>query len=184
MTEGKKPVPLEHWFLFLTIALGGAAFDLTTKAWIFRTVGAPGSPPRPLVEDMLELRTSHNTGALWGLGRTLPNSSLIFALLSLAAALAILYFLFVRGGAADRWLTAALALITAGALGNCYDRLRYGYVRDFVHFHIDAIGFDCAIFNFADNMLVIGAISLMLMALRSDRSEHAGPAAEGTEPVS
>ena len=45
----------------------------------------------------------------------------------------------------------------AGALGNCYDRLVFGYVRDFVHFHVDPINFDCAIFNFADNMLVAGA---------------------------
>ena len=46
----------------------------------------------------------------------------------------------------------------AGALGNCYDRLVLGHVRDFVHFHVDPIGFDCAIFNFADNMLVAGAV--------------------------
>ncbi len=43
-----------------------------------------------------------------------------------------------------------------------------GHVRDFVHFHVDPIGFDCAIFNFADNMLVAGAIILMLLALRPD----------------
>ena len=49
----------------------------------------------------------------------------------------------------------------AGAMGNCYDRLVLGHVRDFVHFHVDAINFDCAIFNFADNMLV-------------DRRAHAG----------
>ena len=55
----------------------------------------------------------------------------------------------------------------AGALGNCYDRLVLGHVRDFVHFHVDPIGFDCAIFNFADNMLVAGAITLMLLALRA-----------------
>ncbi len=35
----------------------------------------------------------------------------------------------------------------AGALGNCYDRLIFGYVRDFVHLHVDAINFDCAIFS-------------------------------------
>ena len=56
----------------------------------------------------------------------------------------------------------------AGALGNCYDRLMLGHVRDFVHFHVDPIGFDCAIFNFADNMLVIGAVVLTLIALRPD----------------
>ena len=59
-------------------------------------------------------------------------------------------------------LTVALGLIMAGAMGNCYDRLVFGHVRDFVHFHVDAVGFDCAIFNFADNMLVAGALTLVL----------------------
>ena len=57
----------------------------------------------------------------------------------------------------------------AGALGNCYDRLVFGYVRDFVHFHVDSIGFDFAIFNFADNMLVAGAVLLMLLASGPNR---------------
>ena len=52
----------------------------------------------------------------------------------------------------------------------------FGYVRDFVHFHVDAIGFDCAIFNFADNMLVAGAITLVLYALRPEKAP--------TEPTS
>lgn len=56
----------------------------------------------------------------------------------------------------------------AGALGNCYDRLVYGHVRDFVRFHVDSIGFECAIFNFADNMLVLGAVILVLFALRPE----------------
>ena len=62
----------------------------------------------------------------------------------------------------------------AGALGNCYDRLVFGYVRDFVHFHVDAVGFDCAIFNFADNMLVAGAIALMLIAVRTEPTDESG----------
>ncbi len=73
-------------------------------------------------------------------------------------------------------LTIALGLIMAGALGNCYDRLIFGYVRDFVHLHVDAINFDCAIFNFADNMLIAGAFTLVLYAMRP---EEADPAVEG-----
>jgi len=53
-------------------------------------------------------------------------------------------------------------------MGNCYDRLVFGHVRDFVHFHVDAINFDCAIFNFADNMLIAGALTLVLFALRPE----------------
>ncbi len=101
-------------------------------------------------------------------GLRLPYSSLIFAGLSVVAAIIICYWLFFLGAASSRVLTIALALIMAGALGNCYDRLVFGHVRDFVHFHVDAIGFDCAIFNFADNMLVAGALTLVLYAMRPE----------------
>ena len=172
-------VPLRRWVLFWVIALGGAGFDLATKAIIFDRVGEPPAM-RVLVPNLLELRTSYNKGALWGLGNTLQHGSLIFALLSVAAALAICYWLFWRGAAVDGRLTAALGLIMAGALGNCYDRLVFGQVRDFVHLHIDAINFECAIFNFADNMLVIGAAVLMLLALRPDPE---GSATTQPQPV-
>jgi signal peptidase II len=92
----------------------------------------------------------------------------VFAALSGLAAIAICYWLFFRGGARDWKLTVALGLIMAGALGNCHDRLVYGFVRDFVHFHVDSINFNFAIFNFADNMLVAGAAVLMLLALRPE----------------
>jgi signal peptidase II len=172
-------VGLGRWLWFWAIALGGMAFDLGTKSAVFARLGPPPSRPVTLVPDILELHTSYNPGALWGFGRTLPHSSLFFAGLSILAAVAICWWLFVRKAAADWRLTTALALIMAGALGNCYDRLVLGHVRDFVHFHVDPIGFDCAIFNFADNMLVAGATLLMLLALRPEPSAPGEPG--GTE---
>ncbi len=161
-------VGLGRWILFWTIALGGMAFDLTTKAICFERIGPPGSRPVAVISNVLELRTSYNRGALWGLGASMQYSHLIFAGLSIVAAFGIFFWLFIRKAAADWRLTSALALIMAGALGNCYDRLALGQVRDFVHFHVDSIGFDWAIFNFADNMLVAGALILMLLALRPE----------------
>jgi signal peptidase II len=158
-----------RWILFAIIAVGGATFDLTTKSMVFERLGPPRAAAAvPIVPHILELHLSQNRGALWGLGADLPSSSLIFAGLSIVAAVVICYWLFFLGAASSLVLTIALSLIMAGALGNCYDRLVYGYVRDFVHFHVDAIGFDCAIFNFADNMLVAGAITLVLFALRPE----------------
>ena len=172
-----------RWVLFWTIALGGMAFDLATKAVIFARIGPPPSPQVTIVPNVLELHTSYNSGALWGLGRDLPYSSQFFAGLSILAAVAICWWLFVRKAAADWRLTAALGLIMAGALGNCYDRLVLSHVRDFVHFHVDPVGFDCAIFNFADNMLVAGAIALMLLALRPEtESESEAEASVPGEP--
>lgn len=161
-------VPRGRVWLFLAISLCGAAFDLATKSIVFREVGPPGSPPVAVIPDILELRTSYNPGALWGFGRGLPYSSRVFAGLSILAGVGICYYLFVRGAASDGRLTVALGLIMAGALGNCFDRLVHGHVRDFVHFHVDAINFDCAIFNFADNMLIAGALILMYLALQPE----------------
>jgi signal peptidase II len=167
--EGR--VRFSRWVLFWSIAACGTAFDLVTKTIVFSRVGPPGPGARPhvIIPRVLELHTSENTGALWGFGASLPGSSMIFAGLSVVAALVIFYYLFILGAAASRVLTIALGLIMAGAMGNCFDRLWFGYVRDFVHFHIDAINFDCAIFNFADNMLVIGALTLVIYALRPEK---------------
>ena len=163
MNDGRGSGSGPVGFLFWSIALGGAAFDLVTKTLVFSRIGPPGP-------DRFDLRTSWSctpaiTRAPSGAWAGLPYSSLIFAGLSVVAAVVICYWLFVLGAAQHRVLTVALGLIMAGALGNCYDRLVFGHVRDFVHFHVDPIGFDCAIFNFADNMLVAGAITLVLYAL-------------------
>ena len=145
------------------------AFDLATKPIVFARVGPRGPASRSSRHPGAPHQPQYR-GAL-GLRRGMPYSSLIFAALSIVAAVAILYWLFVRGAATDLKLTVALGLIMAGALGNCYDRLVFGHVRDFVHFHVDPIHFDCAIFNFADNMLVAGAVLLMLLALRPEPPE-------------
>ena len=181
----KGAVPFRHVVLFLVIALGGAAFDLATKSSIFASLGEPGSPPKTIIPNVLELQTNYNPGALWGFARSWEHSAKVFAGLSIVAGIAIVYWLFVRGAAVDGRLTVALALIMAGAIGNCYDRLAFGRVRDFVHFHVDPINFECAIFNFADNMLVAGALLLMVLALRPERpSEAPAPVSEGAVQAS
>jgi signal peptidase II len=163
--------------LFCSIALGGFVFDNATKAMVFARIGPPPAPAVPVIPRILELHTSQNTGALWGFGAGIPYSSQIFAALSVVAAIIICYWLFFLGAASSRVLTIALALIMAGAMGNCYDRLVFGSVRDFVHFHVDAVGFDCAIFNFADNMLIAGALTLVFYAMRTD--DHTPSVDEG-----
>ena len=176
------PISFGRVVLFWVIALLGAGFDLGTKAYVFRWLGEPGERlPYAVVPNILELQTNYNRGALWGFMRSVPHSSFIFAMLSILAAIGICVWLFWLRAAVDRGLTVALALIMAGALGNCYDRLALGQVRDFVHFHVDAVNFDCAIFNFADNFLVIGAVTLVLLALRPEPVPRSD--ADGVEPV-
>jgi lipoprotein signal peptidase len=103
-----------------------------------------------------------NHGALFGFLRdhkALANGG--FAVVSLAAALAIAWWSTQRNTARDPWLCAALGLILAGTLGNFYDRIRFGGVRDFLHWHYL---FDWPVFNVADCCLVVGAGLLLLQA--------------------
>jgi signal peptidase II len=114
-----------------------------------------------------------NNGALFGLGQDYPiHSNGFFAVVSVAAAVAIASWSFRRTTAGDRWLCASLGLILAGTLGNLFDRIVFGGVRDFLYFY----WFEWPVFNVADCLLVCGAGLLLLQAF-------AAPAKEKTPKV-
>jgi lipoprotein signal peptidase len=102
-----------------------------------------------------------NHGALFGMGQShRERANLIFLAISGAAALVILVWGCQRSVASDRWLSAALGLILAGTLGNFYDRLVFGGVRDFLYFY----KINWPVFNVADCCLVCGATLLFFHA--------------------
>jgi len=70
------------------------------------------------------------------------------------------------------WRTALpYALIIAGALGNVIDRLRFGYVVDFVQWYWKS--FHWPVFNLADSCIVVGATLMVLFSLRhGDKGKH------------
>jgi lipoprotein signal peptidase len=103
-----------------------------------------------------------NQGALFGLGRDYETqANWAFALISLLAAAAIVYWSFRPGAAGDLWVCVALGLILGGTLGNLYDRVVFNGVRDFLHWNYM---FDWPVFNIADSCLVCGACLLLLQA--------------------
>lgn len=108
-----------------------------------------------------------NHGALWGIGGSKKGSAnVFFAGVSLVAAAAILIFGLRRVPSRERWLSAALGLILAGTLGNFYDRLVFGGVRDFLHvFHKQWDDWSWPVFNIADCCLVVGAGLLLVQAI-------------------
>jgi signal peptidase II len=82
---------------------------------------------------------------------------------SLLAAVLVLIFL-LKLGRRVTTTSVALALILGGALGNAYDRLRFGYVIDFLEVHI--VHYHWPDFNVADSAIVIGGMLLLLEAVR------------------
>jgi signal peptidase II len=186
--QGVKSVPLNRYVLFLLLAAGGCALDLLTKHWIFARLGMPHHQPTEwLWEGVFGLTTSLNEGALFGIGQ---GKTVLFAALSVVAAVGIVWWLFVAGAAADKLLCVALALVTAGIAGNLYDRLGLPglkwdnwhplhqagepvyAVRDWLNFQL----INWPIFNLADSFLVCGAGLLMWHAFRAETRKMA-PAA-------
>src|ERR1700759_1677755 len=85
---------------------------------------------------------------------------------SLLAAVAVLVALLKLGRSLSA-TSVALALILGGALGNAYDRLRFGSVIDFLEVHI--VHYHWPDFNLADSAIVIGGILLFFDALLSGK---------------
>jgi signal peptidase II len=168
-----KAVPASRYLLFAAVVVLGLTLDLATKRWAFDRLGMPYQQPSLwIVDDVFGFTTSLNEGALFGMGQGL---GLVYAGLSITAACAIVVWLFVAKAAKDRLLTLALAAVTAGILGNLYDRLGLPgltwagepvyAVRDWLHFKVDPL-VDWPIFNVADSLLVCGAGLLVWHAWR------------------
>lgn len=120
-----------------------------------------------------------NPGALWGQKLVFEDTSanLVFAVISLIAALAIIVWSTLAKSARDGLLCFALGLILAGAVGNLYDRLVFRGVRDFLHFH----PFRFPIFNVADCCLVCGAGLLLFQAFFLQPAEEPQPPASAKQ---
>ena len=112
-----------------------------------------------------------NHGALFGLGGEHTHiANGVFATVSILATLAIINWSRRRSTTRDFALCAALGLILAGTLGNLYDRLVFGGVRDFLYFY----WIEFPVFNVADSCLVVGAGLLLTQAFwrRPSEVEH------------
>ncbi|MBX3048779.1 MAG: signal peptidase II [Anaerolineales bacterium] len=146
---------LLHAYLSLFAVAGGIiALDQWTKGWIREHLAFGDSlTPWPQLP-FLRLLHWKNTGAAFGM---FQEGGGIFAILAVLVALMILYY-FPRIPREEWALRLAMSLQLAGALGNLIDRLRLGYVTDFV-----AVG-GFPIFNVADASISIG-VALLLLSL-------------------
>ncbi|MDX1963644.1 MAG: signal peptidase II [Pirellulales bacterium] len=98
----------------------GLAADLGSKSWIFERLGHPPRDRIVIIPNWFSLTTALNEGALFSIGQ---GFALGFAALSFVAMAGIGYWLWIRGGIADRRMAIILGFILAGITGNLYDRL-------------------------------------------------------------
>jgi signal peptidase II len=113
---------------------------------------------------VLQITHLHNVGAAFSfLASASGWQRWLFIGLAVCVSLAITVWLFRLPRHAHALLAAGLALVMGGAIGNVIDRIRLGYVIDFIHFHWDRAYFPA--FNVADSAITVGAACLLLDAL-------------------
>ncbi len=157
---------MQHRLWFGAVALAAAALDLWTKSAAFGHIPEGGSEV-PVIPGFFSFGRTTNTGIVFGL---FGGAGPVFLIVSVLAVPAILFiFLSVKN---PRWvLTASLALILGGTLGNMYDRVIDGHVRDFIKFYWGQKVWP--LFNLADSCICVGVLLLSLEMLFFDDKKAA-----------
>ncbi len=136
--------------------------DQVSKALIAGNIGLNSSVE--VIPNFFHLVHVRNKGAIFGFFSQSANTWL-FILLTLAsfAALGLVVFYFFKTPPREKFLTLALSLILAGALGNLVDRILRGSVIDFLDFSVR--GWHWPSFNVADSCITVGALLLVFLFL-------------------
>jgi signal peptidase II len=170
-------------------ALVIVVIDQLTKAWVLDGLGLRfEGQSHPVLDPIFNITLVHNEGVSFGLFGD-GSARWMLSLFSLAVA-GILGWWALK--ADRRLLITAIGFIMGGAIGNVIDRIRFGWVVDFLdfsgpHFFLPSflpgflggakISFPW-VFNIADSAITIGVVLLILDSLLSERAAKVGLAAE------
>lgn len=144
----------------LPIAAVVIALDQWTKTWIVSHLGR--FEFRTVIDPIFHIVHVHNTGAAFGfLARWAHGATLLTATSCVAVSGILAYFFAVR--LLSPMSLVIFPLIVGGALGNLIDRLKYGYVIDFIDWHYKDV-YHWPAFNIAD-AAISTAITLLVLEL-------------------
>ncbi|HYG77119.1 MAG TPA: signal peptidase II [Planctomycetota bacterium] len=165
--------------VFAVVVCAGIAVDLLSKWYVFSHLNAGES--YAVIPNVLHFTEAENRGVAFSMLKDYPLVILSISVLAIAA-LGTIYWR--SRQTASLYLLTSLALILIGAAGNLFDRLAFGYVRDFIDFvpRIPLIG-HWAVFNVADMCITTGVLLYLFCAwfIESDPGEK--NAAAGTTPT-
>jgi lipoprotein signal peptidase len=179
----KLHLPPARWLVFFSVIVGvSLILDLQTKAQIAGTQSAVERkqhlPQRyDVIPHYFSLLYDHelNRGTLFSMGNAWGDASNYFLMgMCLLAVIGILgWVLFWPGNKRCGFLALVLGLILGGALGNFYDRLIYGGVRDWIWIYYERgpndFPFNWPVFNLADSFLVCGVLLFAMENLFASR---------------
>ncbi|AOS96879.1 Lipoprotein signal peptidase [Microbulbifer aggregans] len=170
----KSPSLLGHPWHWYWLALAVIALDIVTKVWAVERFMY--GPELQIIPGLLQFTYAENYGAAFSfLADAGGWQRWFFGAVALGFSAMVIVWLW-RLPAAKRWEPIALALILGGAIGNLWDRILLGYVRDFISVYYGSWHFP--VFNVADMAISIGAAMLVIELLFFAESKDAEKSAE------
>lgn len=168
--------------LFLiVVTVTSLAADLGSKAWAKGRLSGPnlsmhGRKPVVVWKDHFEFIFAQNPGGAWSFLRSLPDTlRRPFFLVVSAAAIVFIVSIYTKVHKEQWAMRWGLPLALGGAMGNLADRIRYGWVVDFIDFQYK--GHHWPTFNVADVAIVVGVALMGIDMIRTRRphppEEHA-----------
>lgn len=157
-----------NWFVLLAVVALTLVADRVSKAIISDNLRLNESwhPSIPLLRRVFSLTYTTNTGVAFGL---FPDQGVLFIFIALVVVTVIIvYYRHLPHGYG--LVRLALGLQLGGALGNLIDRLRQGYVIDFIDVNFWPLH-NWPVFNLADSAIVVGVGLLALTMLREEARE-------------
>jgi signal peptidase II len=151
LTAPSQPAS-RRWLVPAAIGAAVLAADQLAKGWAATALGPqPGDRTIPLIGDWLNLVYGQNTGVAFGMFQNMPQ---LFTVTSILITAGAVYAYVAHLPNRVLWVQVASGLILGGAVGNIIDRLRHGYVVDFIQ-----VGW-WPVFNLADSAISVGVTML------------------------
>ncbi|MDO4605524.1 MAG: signal peptidase II [Helcococcus sp.] len=118
-----------------------------------------------IIEKWLHLTYVENSGAAFGI---FQNATILFTVLTIIIVFGIMWYMLKESNNVGIFFKLPLVMIMAGAIGNLIDRIRLGYVVDFIHSPLGGI-YNFPVFNFADIYVTCSAIFLIIYLLFNEK---------------
>lgn len=117
-----------------------------------------------VINNFFRITYLQNTGAAWSI---LSGNRILLIIVTIIA-LGIIYYVFLKNKKIKNYESILLGLLLGGIIGNLIDRVRFGYVIDYLDFNI--FSYHYPVFNFADICIVISIIILVIISLKEDKN--------------
>ena len=147
----------KSYFVAIMVAIFVFVFDMLTKYLLISSLIPNVGDSTSFIEGFINFVHVQNFGASWGI---FGGQTWLLIVISLVVTAVLLWFYIkkiknsnsVKG--MQILLSVTIGFIVGGCLGNLYDRLAFGYVRDFINFQF----IDFPVFNIADSAITIGVV--------------------------